>query len=315
METILITGCAGFIGSNLSDKLLEKNFRVVGLDNFNDYYSPDLKENNLKNSRKYKDFKIYREDVLNFSALKKIFISEKIDKVVHLAARAGVRTSIADPMLYTRVNITGTLNLLRLSTDFKVSKFIFSSSSSVYGDSKKFPLTEDDLCQTIVSPYGASKRAAEFFVESFWRSFGLRSVILRFFTVYGPRGRPDMAPALFVNSILKNKILKQFGDGTSSRDYTFVMDIIKGIANALESDVGFAVINLGNNKPVTLIEFIKLIEDLTGKKARKEKIGRQKGDVYKTWANIKLAKRLLGWQPTTNLREGLLHYLVWQKNN
>src|SRR3989344_3229385 len=194
---ILVTGVAGFIGSHLTEKLLAGGYEVIGTDNFNDYYNPKIKEENLSEVKKNKNFKLYREDILNFEELNNIFQKEKPQKIVHLAARAGVRPSIKNPLFYTRVNVLGTVNLLKLSVDFGIKQFIFGSSSSVYGNSKRLPFTEDDPCKAVISPYGASKRAAEFWVENFHKTFGLKSTILRFFTVYGPRGRPDMAPALF----------------------------------------------------------------------------------------------------------------------
>src|SRR3990167_5844335 len=194
---VLVTGCAGFIGSHLTDKLLSEGFKVVGVDNFNNYYDPRIKEENLKSAQVNKNFVLFREDVLNYSRLKKILDREKPKKIIHLAARAGVRPSIKNPLLYSQVNVLGTVNLLKLSVEYKIEQFIFGSSSSVYGQSKRLPFSENDLCQNIISPYGASKRSAEFFVESFWQNYNLKSTILRFFTVYGPRGRPDMAPALF----------------------------------------------------------------------------------------------------------------------
>ena len=193
---ILITGCAGFIGSHLTDRLLKESFDVVGVDNFNNYYDPTIKEQNLQKAKKNKLFKLYRKDILDFTSLKDIFKKEKPQKVIHLAARAGVRPSIANPLLYSQVNVGGTVNLLKLSADFSIDKFIFGSSSSVYGNSKRLPFSENNRCDQIISPYGTSKRAAEFWVESFHKTYGLKSIILRLFTVYGPRGRPDMAPTL-----------------------------------------------------------------------------------------------------------------------
>ncbi|PJE58031.1 MAG: epimerase [Candidatus Portnoybacteria bacterium CG10_big_fil_rev_8_21_14_0_10_36_7] len=311
MKKILITGCAGFIGSNLTDKLLKLEYQVVGMDNFNDYYDPKIKENNLKNALTNKNFKLYREDILNFEKLKKIFIKEKFEKIVHLAARAGVRPSISDPQLYYKVNIEGTVNLLKLSVDFKVDKFVFGSSSSVYGNSNKLPFLEDDLCDKIISPYGASKRSAEFFVESFWHSFGLKSQVLRFFTVYGPRGRPDMAPALFTKAILKGETIKQFGDGSSSRDYTYIDDITGGIVKAINKNLNFEILNLGNNKPVALKDFILTMEKITGKRAKIEKLPAQMGDVVITHADITKTGRILGWKPVTKFEDGLQKYIAW----
>ncbi len=311
MRKILITGCAGFIGSTLVDRLLDEGNEVVGIDNFNDYYDPKIKEKNIDDALKNDRFKLYREDILNFEPISTIFSAEKPDKVVHLAARAGVRPSIVDPNLYAKVNVEGTVNILIAATKNNVGQFIFGSSSSVYGNSPKIPFAEDDLCQNIISPYGASKRSAEFFVESFWRNFNLKSVTLRFFTVYGPRGRTDMAPAIFTKAILSGSTINKFGYGTSSRDYTFVDDIIDGIKRALEINLDFEIINLGGNNPVTLNDFIKILEKITGKKAEINTIEKQVGDAERTWADTSKAKKLLGWETKTKLGEGLTKYVQW----
>jgi len=312
---ILVTGCAGFIGSNLVDALLMQDYEVAGIDNFNDYYSPDVKESNLKNAKKNKNFKLYRADILDLERLKKIFNENQLDVVIHLAARAGVRPSLTDPHLYANVNVLGTVNLLKLSVEHKVAKFIFGSSSSVYGDSPKIPFTEDDLCQDIVSPYGASKRAAEFFVESFNKCFGLDAVVLRFFTVYGQRGRPDMAPALFTNAILKNEEIQIFGNGQASRDFTFIEDIIDGIVKALDAGNGFEVINLGGSKPVSVSDFIKTLEEVIGKSAKLKFGPKVNGDVQSTWANTKKAETLLKWKSKYTLKQGLSAYVDWYKSH
>ncbi|MDO8487512.1 MAG: GDP-mannose 4,6-dehydratase [Candidatus Curtissbacteria bacterium] len=312
---ILVTGCAGFIGSNLTDRLLDEGYEVIGVDNFNDYYDPRIKEGNISKVLASTNFKLYREDILNFPKVSDIFKKEKPDKIVHLAARAGVRPSIADPLFYTKVNVDGTLNLLKLASDFGVKMFIFGSSSSVYGNSPKIPFKEDDLCQNIISPYGATKRAAEFFAESFHQNFGLKVVCLRFFTVYGERGRPDMAPTLFTNAILEDQPISRFGDGGSMRDYTYVGDIVDGILKALESGLGFEIINLGNSNPINLSSFIAKIEKITGKKANIKSVETRVGDAQKTWANIEKAKKLLGWQPQTDLDEGLERYIKWLQKN
>lgn len=312
---ILVTGCAGFIGSHLTDRLLDNDHQVAGIDNFNDYYDPKIKERNLENALKSKRFKLYRTDILDFGGLLRIFKKERPQKVVHLAARAGVRPSIANPHLYGEVNVLGTVNLLKLAVDWQVGQFVFGSSSSVYGNSKRLPFTEDDPCENIISPYGASKRAAEFFVESFYHTYGLKSTILRLFTVYGPRGRPDMAPALFTRAILKGREINQFGDGTTSRDYTYIDDIVEGIVKTLDRNFDFEIINLGNSKPTKLADFIKTIEQVVGKGAKIEKVERQPGDVEITWANIDKAKKLLGWQPKINLGEGVEKYIKWLSKN
>lgn len=311
MKKILITGCAGFIGSHLVDHLLKDSHYVIGIDNFNNYYDPKVKESNLKGAQRSKNFKLYRVDILETGDLAKIFKKEKPQKVVHLAARAGVRASLANPYLYGEVNVAGTVNLLKLAVDGQVDQFIFGSSSSVYGNSKRLPFTENDPCQNITSPYGASKRSAEFFVESFHHTYGLKSTILRLFTVYGPWGRPDMAPALFTKAIVEGSPINQFGDGTTSRDYTYIDDIVEGIIRALDKPFNFEIINLGNSHPVTLNYFIKLLERIIGKKAKIKKLPKQPGDVQKTWASIDKAKKLLGWQPKTGLEEGLTKYIEW----
>lgn len=308
---ILVTGCAGFIGSSLIDRLLADGKEIIGVDNFNTYYDPKIKEENLISAKKNGDFRLYRADILNFSELSNIYKNEKPNAIVHLAARAGVRPSIDNPSLYTEVNVQGTVNLLKLAVDFKIPRFIFGSSSSVYGNSKRIPFSEDDPCENIISPYGASKRAAEFFVESFYKNYGLKSTVLRFFTVYGPGGRVDMAPALFTKAIAKGEVIRQFGDGSSSRDYTFISDIVDGIVKTLESDFDFEVINLGNNNPITLKNFINLLEEILGKKAKIKKLPMQTGDVERTLANIDKAKKILGWSPKVDLRTGLSKYLEW----
>ena len=312
---ILVTGCAGFIGSHLTDRLLEEGFDVVGVDDFNDYYDPKIKEQNLQSAKKNRQFKLCRKDVLDFTSLEEIFKKEKPAKVVHLAARAGVRASIENPFLYAKVNVAGTVHLLKLSVDFGIKQFIFGSSSSVYGNTKRIPFPEDDICDSVISPYGASKRSAEFFVESFWKNYHLKSIILRFFTVYGPRGRPDMVPALFTKAILGTKPINVFGDGTSSRDYTYINDIVEGIAKALNKNLNFEIINLGNNHPIVLSDFIKIIENIIGKKGRVKYLTKQAGDVENTRASIVKAKRLLGWKPKIELSVGLRNYVRWYQKN
>lgn len=312
-KKILVTGCAGFIGSHLADRLLTEGCEVVGIDNFNNYYDEKIKERNIAGALNSSKFKLYRNDILDFDKIFQIFKKEKPGKVIHLAARAGVRPSIEDPHLYASTNCLGTVNLLGASVDFKVDQFIFGSSSSVYGNSTKIPFKEDDRCENIISPYGASKRSAEFFVEVFSKISDMKCLILRFFTVYGPRGRPDMAPALFTNAIIGNSPIQQFGDGSSRRDYTFIDDVVDGIIKSLDCELKSAIINLGNNHPVTLRDFIGILEKLTGKKARIRKLPKMTGDAQQTWADVTIARKLLGWQPKISLEEGLASYIKWQK--
>ncbi|MEK7581049.1 MAG: GDP-mannose 4,6-dehydratase [Patescibacteria group bacterium] len=312
-STVLITGAAGFIGSTLADALLKKGASVIAVDNFNDYYNPRIKTRNIADALKKKTYKLYKADIFHFLAMERVFKKEKPNIIIHLAARAGVRPSLENPTLYAEVNKVGTVNLLKLAVDYKVDKFIFASSSSVYGNSKRIPFSEDDRCEFIISPYGASKRSAEIFIEMFYKMYGLKSVILRFFTVYGPRGRPDMAPALFTRAVISGEVINQFGNGTTYRDYTYIDDIIAGIEKTIEADVGFEIFNLGNNNPVSLAEFIRSLEMLVGKKAKINKLPLQIGDVKKTWANIDKAKKLLGWEPKVKINEGLKGYIEWLK--
>ena len=310
---VLITGCAGFIGSHLTDRLLAEGYEVVGIDNFNDYYNPVIKEENISGATGHKTFRLYREGILNLKKTREIFSKEKPEKVIHLAARAGVRASIANPLLYAQVNVLGTTNILAAASEAGVGQFIFGSSSSVYGNSKRLPFSEDDRCENIISPYGASKRSAEFFVKVASLQTKMKCVILRFFTVYGPRGRPDMAPALFTKAIERGQTLTQFGNGSSSRDYTYIDDVVDGIVKSMGQNLKFAIINLGNSHPVCLSDFIKTCEKVIGKRARVKKTGRMIGDAERTWADITVAKKLLSWEPKTSLSDGLASYYKWQR--
>lgn len=312
---ILVTGCAGFIGSHLTDRLLKLGHEVVGIDNFNDYYDPKIKRRNLAGALESKNFVLYEGNILDFPLLMKIFGKHNFDKIVHCAARAGVRASIADPFLYSEVNVLGTVNLLKQAVDSGVSQFVFTSSSSVYGNSPNIPFSEDDQCLHIISPYASSKRSAEIFVETFSKSYGLCSTVLRLFTVYGERGRPDMAPAKFTSAMLAGDEITQYGDGTSSRDYTYIGDIVDGIVKALDKIFGFEVINLGNNHPVKLSDFIGTLAKVSGKQAKIKTVPKQMGDVERTWAAIDRAKKLLSWEPAVSLEEGLTRYVSWFVKN
>lgn len=314
-KTILVTGHAGFIGSHLTEKLLPSSFKIIGVDDFNDFYDPERKKENVKEFLKHKNFKQYQVNILDQKKLNQIFDDNKIDLIIHLAARAGVRPSLANPKLYCRVNVKGTNNLLDLANKYKIKQFIFASSSSVYGNQEKIPFSETDKLEKAVSPYAASKQEAEKLCRKLASRSGMKMTILRFFTVYGPKGRPDMAPYLFTKNILTGKTITRYGDGSSSRDYTYIDDIVDGLIKAINRPLAYEIINLGNNQPVSLNDFINLIERLTGKTTKIIQKPRHPADVEKTYAGIAKAKKLLGWQPKTDLETGMKQFIDWYKFN
>ena len=310
---ILVTGGAGFIGSHLIKKLLEENFSAVCVDNFNNYYNPEIKEENVSRFINNSNFKLYREDIRNFEALDKIFEKERFDKVVHLAAMAGVRNSIRYPALYSEVNIQGTINLLELSGKYKIKNFIFASSSSVYGGNTKIPFSESDQVNHPISPYAATKKAGELICHTYYHLYHLNIICLRFFTVYGPSGRPDMAPYKFTRKILAGEEISMFGDGSSQRNYTYIDDITEGIYSALNKDFGYEIINLGGSQLISLKNFISLIESISGRKAKIKQVGEQSGDMPITSADISKAKRLLDYCPKTDIKKGMNIFIDWFK--
>jgi UDP-glucuronate 4-epimerase len=315
MSKTLVTGGAGFIGSSLTAQLLLKQNQVICVDDFNDYYPPRYKKENIAPFLKHKKFTLYKGDIRNEKFLEKVFSKTKPTIIIHLAARAGVRPSILEPKLYFDVNLLGTINLLELAKRFSVSQFILGSSSSIYGNNAQIPFCEDEQNLQPISPYGISKLAAEKECYLYNTLYGLPVTILRFFTVYGPKGRPDMAPYLFTKAILKGKTIKKFGDGTSYRDYTYIDDIVNGLIRATDKNLNFEIINLGNSTPATLNEFINTLELIIGKKAKIKKCQEQQGDVSKTYANINKAKKLLSWSPNVNLKEGLEKFVDWFLKN
>ncbi len=310
---ILVTGGAGFIGSALTKKLVERGDEVVILDDFNDYYDPRLKRDRVEIFLKGVNSKLYKGDIRDVDFCDKMFAQEKFDKVVHLAARAGVRNSILDPMLYADVNVMGTTNLLELSTKHGVKKFVFASSSSVYGNNKKVPFSESDPVDTPISPYAATKKATELIAHSYHHLHGISTVGLRFFTVYGPWGRPDMALFLFVDSILKGKPIKVFNHGQMSRNFTYVDDIVSGIETVLDADLGYEIVNIGGDKEEQLLRFIEVIEENLGKKAQKELLPMQPGDVPSTVADISKLRQM-GWEPKTRIEEGIKNFVEWYRS-
>lgn len=308
---ILVTGGTGFIGSHVCEALLEKGFSVVCVDNFDDYYSLKIKERNIRGCLKNKNFKSYKKDITNYDDMKKVFEENGITKIVHLAAKAGVRASFENPELYKKVNVEGTRNLLKLAKEFGVKNFVFGSSSSVYGGNKKIPFSEEDETRDQISPYASSKKEAEILCREYSEKYGLNVVCLRFFTVYGPRGRPDMAVYKFTKLVNEGKEIPVYGNIGSKRDYTFIMDAVDGILSALDKELGFEIINLGDSNSIELRYLISLIEKEVGKKAKVKKMERQKGDVDITFADISKAKKLLGYEPKIKIKGGVRIFVKW----
>lgn len=316
---IIVTGAAGFIGSHTAGRLLSEGHEVVGIDNFNDYYSPKVKEHNVALLEKeFGDaFKIYRTELCENDSVREIFEKECRGDfaICHLAARAGVRASIDDPVTYTRANLDATTVLLDLARKFGAKNFVFASSSSVYGEDSAIPFREDQPLEHPISPYAATKKACELMAYTFNHLYGLQVSGLRFFTVYGPAGRPDMSPFLFTKWILNGERIKLFGDGTQQRDFTYIDDIVSGVVAAINKPRDYEIYNLGNNKPVMILDFIKTIEDITARSAEIEFLPKRDGDVRITCANIGKAAKLLGYKPKTTVHEGLTKFVEWYKNN
>jgi UDP-glucuronate 4-epimerase len=308
---LLVTGGAGFIGSHLVERLLARGDSVVVLDDMNDYYDPRIKERNLAEARRSPRMKFVRGDIRDVPLLNKLFQDNPFDVVVHLAARAGVRASLKDPILYEEVNCRGTLNLLEAVRRSRIRRFVFASSSSVYGNVKEIPFREDARIDQPVSPYAATKAAGELYCHNYHHLYGISITALRFFTVYGPRQRPDMAIHKFTALIDQGKPIPFYGDGTTRRDYTFYRDIVDGVVAAVDRDLGFEIVNLGESQTTTLSDLVRLIEKHLGKKARLEKLPMQPGDVLMTCADISRARRLLGYNPSTPVEEGIKEFIRW----
>ncbi|MCM8787867.1 MAG: GDP-mannose 4,6-dehydratase [Candidatus Omnitrophica bacterium] len=315
MRKVLLTGAAGFIGSHLSEKLLQDRYQVIAIDNFDPFYSQKFKRENIKNVLKNSNYFFIEEDIRNFPGLTSVFKQfQPIDTIIHLAAKAGVRKSIKSPKTYYQVNVLGTKNLLELAKDFKVKKFIFSSSSSVYGESQ-IPFSENEKNLQPLSPYGKTKLEAENLCKKFYSKFHIPIIILRLFSVYGLRGRPDMAPYLFTKAAFEGKPIKQYGDGLSARDWTYIDDIVEGIVKTLKIPLNFEIINLGGSKPIKLKTLIATIENLSRKTIKKIILPTIIQEPQITFANIKKAKRILNWQAKTGFNEGIEKFINWFKNN
>ncbi len=312
-QNILVTGGAGFIGSHVVDRLLaEENWRVTVIDDFNDFYAPSIKRENVRNHVSNSDYRLIEGDIRNQAALARIFEETKFDVIVHLAARAGVRPSLAEPVLYAETNVTGTINLLELARAHGVKQFVFGSSSSVYGINAKVPFSEDDPIRQPISPYAATKAAGELLCHTYAHLYGVRAVCLRFFTVYGARQRPDLAIHKFARLITEGKPIPVFGDGTTRRDYTFVEDIVQGVRAAIDYDKSmYEVINLGESQTVELCELIALLEKELNAHAVIDRKPAQPGDVPQTFADIAKARRLLGYNPQTKIEEGIRRFVEW----
>lgn len=317
MKNILVTGGAGFIGSHLVDRLLgEQTWRVTVVDDFNDFYSPAEKRRNLDQHFDNPNFELIEANICDFKRLREVFLAGQFDAIVHLAARAGVRPSLQQPILYAETNVNGTLNLLEAAREFAVEQFVFGSSSSVYGAHCRSPFREDESIARPISPYAATKAAGELLCHTYSHLYSIRTVCLRFFTVYGARQRPDLAIRKFTDLILSGKPIPVFGDGTTRRDYTYVADIISGVRAAIDyQESNFEIINLGESRTVELNELTALLEKNLERKVIIERFPQQPGDVPHTFADISKARRLLGYQPATHIETGIAKFVKWYKQS
>ena len=310
---LLVTGAAGFIGSHVVDLCLSKGHQVVGIDNFNDYYDVSIKENNVSRHVLHPHYELVRDDIENEEALRRVFSQNKIDAVIHLAARAGVRPSLERPLDYVKTNILGTTGILNEMVRSGVKKMVFASSSSVYGNCAAEFFSEDLKVTEPISPYAATKSACEQLCYTYHHLYGIKTVCLRFFTVYGPRQRPDLAIRKFIDKIERGDPIRVYGDGTTRRDYTFVADIVDGIYRAVAYEgSGYEIINLGGGEPITLKRMIETIEKVLGKSAQIVHMPMQPGDVEKTVCDWSKARRLLGYSPKTKFEDGIRKFVEWR---
>jgi UDP-glucuronate 4-epimerase len=313
---ILITGGAGFIGSNLIERLLELEHEVVCIDNFDDFYPKSIKIKNLESFNSNTNYSFIELNILDKKDLDTLFANNNFDVVIHLAAKSGVRPSLLNPEIYFQTNVLGTLNILETMKKFNVKKMIYASSSSVYGNNVKVPFSETDDVNNPISPYAASKKAAELICHTFHHLYNFDIFCLRFFTVYGPKQRPDLAIHKFTNAILNDKEIEMFGNGETSRDYTYIDDILDGIINSIEKLKGFEIINLGESKQISLKTMIKTLEKSIKKQAKIKILSKQAGDVDITFADISKAKKILLYEPKWNFEDGINQFIKWKlKNN
>jgi len=310
---ILLTGCAGFIASKVGELLLKTNNTVIGIDNLNDSYDVRLKEWRLQQLSQYENFIFLKSDIVNSNEIEPLFKSHNIDAIINLAARAGVRYSVENPWVYMDTNIIGTLNLLELCRKYNIKKFVLASTSSIYGETD-LPFIEDKKTDCPLSPYAASKKGAEAICYTYHYLYGIDISVPRYFTVYGPAGRPDMSYFIFIKKINTGEEIIVYGDGNQERDFTYIDDIAAGTVAAIKS-VGYQIINLGNNHPVKLNYMINLIEDSLHKKAKIKYSPRHPEDVVATWANISKAKKTLSWNPKINIEDGIQKTVNWFEEN
>lgn len=322
-DHILVTGGAGFIGSHLCEKLMSLGYKVTIVDNINNYYSPQYKYNNLKEIKYNANLlnishpNIHIIDILDLEQLSKLFEQNQFDGVIHLAAYAGVRPSIENPLLYTNVNIDGTINILECLKKYKVNKLVFASSSSIYGNNKHVPFKETDFVDNPISPYAATKKSCELLCHTYHHLYNINIACLRFFTVYGPRQRPDLAIYKFTKSIFDNTEISLYGDGSTERDYTYITDIVDGISKALSwtsnTQNAFEIFNLGGAQTISLLKMVKTIEKTIGKKAKVNFLSMQPGDVNRTFADISKSKNILSYFPTMSFDRGIEYFIEWYR--
>jgi UDP-glucuronate 4-epimerase len=311
---VLLTGAAGFIGSHLGEYLLSNGHTVIGIDNFDPFYSKRFKDENIKSLKNSGQFTFYQADIRDILFLRDIFANNYIDVVIHLAAKAGVRSSMVNIAEYFEVNLDGTVNLLECMRQYEVSKLVFASSSSVYGNNKKVPFAEIDPVDHPISPYAATKKSGELLCHVYHHLYNFDITCLRFFTVYGPRQRPDLAIHKFTRLIDIAEPIPFFGDGSTARDYTYIEDIIEGITSAMSRLNGFNVYNLGESRVITLKQLVQSIEDILNKKAILNKLPPQQGDVDITYSDISKAKEELGYDPKFDFETGLKKFIEWYKD-
>ena len=313
-ERILVTGCAGFIGMHLCKSLLDEGHHVFGIDNMNDYYDKELKQARQDELMPYENFSYSRSDISDLDSLTETFKQFKPEKVVNLAAQAGVRYSLENPHAYIQANITGFMNILECCRHYDVAGLIYASSSSVYGGNEKIPFSVDDRVDNPISIYGATKKANELMAHTYSHLYGLHTTGLRFFTVYGPWGRPDMAMYIFADKILKGQSIPVFNHGKMKRDFTYIDDIIHGLKASINKNYPCEVFNLGNNNWEDLMDVISILENALGQKADIEFFGMQPGDVKKTFADIDHSRDKLGYRPLTSINEGIPNFIRWYRN-